>query len=112
MQTSEHPVSSQDWQKQFDAAVSSLQGKFPRRRYMITMDHLWKDGAKYLPEIESMANIWNDSQKQDEPLQPTADFSDLLADAAWYVSRTVVVEHSDSVLGSYTTMTRPASCPW
>ncbi|KAL8646295.1 MAG: hypothetical protein Q9226_006922 [Calogaya cf. arnoldii] len=49
------------------------------------MDSLWEDGAKYLQEIAAVATIWKESQDNPEPLKPTADFCNLMADCAWFV---------------------------
>lgn len=58
---------------------------------MITMDHLWEEGDKYLQQIAAVANDWHDSQQRAEPLGPSTNFCNLMADAAWYAFGRCVV---------------------
>lgn len=76
-------INEKDRQAGFDGAVTLLLDKFPNRGSMITMDHLWEEGDKYLQQIAAVANDWHDSQQRSEPLQPSIDFCNLMADAAW-----------------------------
>ena len=76
-------ISEDDLQAGFDGAVKLLLDKFPGRGSMVTMDHLWQEGEKYLQQIAALANNWHDSQQRSEPLRSTTDFCNLMADAAW-----------------------------
>lgn len=76
-------VSEQNRQRGFDAAIVLLRDKFPQRGAMVSMDHLWEEGGEWLLQIAVIANHWRDSQQRPEALSPTADFCNLMADAAW-----------------------------
>jgi tetratricopeptide (TPR) repeat protein len=49
------------------------------------MDSLWEEGARYLEQIASLARKWRDSQNDSQPLKPTVDLCNLMADCAWFV---------------------------
>ena len=85
---------SYDRQAGFDHAIKLLLDKFPNRGSMVTMDHLWEEGAKYLPQIGALANNWHDSQQRLNALKPSVDFCNLMANASWCVDL-----HTDSVSG-------------
>ncbi|KAG9253126.1 uncharacterized protein F5Z01DRAFT_689273 [Emericellopsis atlantica] len=44
-----------------------------------------EEGAHYLDHIASLARSWRDSQREPDPLKPTVDFGNLMADCAWFV---------------------------
>ena len=74
-----------DRQAHFDHATKLLLDRFPNRGSMVTMDHLWEEGVKYLPQIGALANSWHDSQQRSEALKPSVDFCNLMANASWCV---------------------------
>ena len=76
-------ISENDRQAGFDRAVTLLLYKFPTRGPMVTMNQLFEEGDEYLQHIAAVASNWHDSQQRSEPLQPSTDFCDLMADAAW-----------------------------
>ena len=82
-------------QDAFDDDVERLLKIFPKRGSLVTMDHLWKEGDKYLQQIASLARTWNNSQGMPESLKPSVGFCNLMADASWYglTSRTSWKHH-------------------
>ena len=78
-------MTAADRQEGFDGAVKLLLDKFPSRGSLVIMDSLWEDGAQYLQQIASIAENWRDSQDKQEPLKPSIDFCNLMADCAWFV---------------------------
>ena len=74
-------MSGIDRQDAFDATVKYLLVTFPKRGDMVSMDELWEENDKYLPQIVSLAYQWSDSQEKQSPLKPTTDLCDLMANA-------------------------------
>ena len=58
-------MSLNDRQNAFNRAVKALLEAFPRRGNLVSMDALWDDNSKYLPQIASLAHQWNDSHDSD-----------------------------------------------
>ena len=71
-------------QDAFDDDVKRLLKILPKRGSFVTMDHLWKEGDKYLQQIALLARTWKDSQGMPEPIKPSVGFCNLMADASWY----------------------------
>ena len=67
-------------QDAFEGAVKLLLDKFPKRE--LSTGQRREEGDQLLPHISSLARNWKDSQTKQEPLKPTVDFCNLLADCA------------------------------
>lgn len=78
-------LTANERQEAFDAAVKLLLSKFPDRGIMVPRVDRWEEGLLYLPHISTIANGWHDSQQRLEPLGPTLDFCNLMANAAYFV---------------------------
>ena len=76
-------MTENDRQDSFDGAVRLLLEVFPDRGDLVSSDDRWEEGDKYLGHIASLARSWNDSQEKPEPLKPTTDLCNLMANASW-----------------------------